>query len=127
MSPMSGSDDRPSDPPRSHAAGLPYLSQHEREGAWVVAVHGAFDSNSTPSLSAALEAGAASFSKVVVDAAGLTFADSTVLNVLLTFNRTAAARLYVARPAPPLRRVLELTGADTVLDIRPTLEDALAR
>ncbi|MER5793784.1 hypothetical protein [Streptomyces sp. NPDC001980] len=61
----------------------------------------------------------------MVDAAGITFADSTVLNVLPAFNHTAVLR--VARPGPPLARVLDPTGADTVLDVRSTVEDAVAR
>ncbi|MGW7241524.1 STAS domain-containing protein [Streptomyces sp. NPDC054804] len=124
MSSESG-EDRPPDPTTGHAASLPHLVQREQGDAWVVAVFGAFDLNSTPALSAALEAGARTHARVVVDAAGLTFADSTVLNLLLHFHRAAVLR--VARPAPALARVLELTGADTVLEVRPTVEDALAR
>ncbi|MFE3166015.1 STAS domain-containing protein [Streptomyces sp. NPDC059224] len=124
---MSSADgeDRRQDPTTAHAGSLPRVVQCEHGDAWVVAVFGAFDLNSTSALAAALEAGARTHDKVVLDAAGLTFADSTVLNLLLHFNRTAVLR--VARPAPPLARVLELTGADTVLDVRPTVEDAVAR
>ncbi|MGW7244086.1 STAS domain-containing protein [Streptomyces sp. NPDC054804] len=116
-------EDRPPDPTTAHAGSLPHVMQCEQGDAWLVTVVGAFDLDSVPVLSAALETGAR-YSKVVVDAAGLTFADSTVLNLLLHFHRTAVLR--VARPAPALARVLELTGADTVLDVRPTVEDALA-
>ncbi|MGW7421758.1 STAS domain-containing protein [Streptomyces sp. NPDC054813] len=123
MSPVSG-EARPPDPTTAHAGPLPHLMQCEQGDAWVVTVVGAFDLDSAPVLSAALGTGARTHSKVVVDAAGLTFADSTVLNLLLHFNRTAVLR--VARPAPALARVLELTGADAVLDVRPTVEDALA-
>ncbi|MEU9457105.1 STAS domain-containing protein [Streptomyces sp. NPDC048277] len=102
---------------------LPYLTQYEREGVWVVAVHGAFDFNSAPLLAAALQDAATTHKRVVVDAAGVTFADSTVLNVLLRFHQGHHLRL--ARPARQLLRVLELTGADQVLDIRAAVDDAV--
>jgi anti-anti-sigma factor len=88
-----------------------------------VAVHGAFDFDSVPLLAAALQEAATTHTIVVVDAAGVTFADSAFLNVLLNFRRSH--RLRVAGPARQLRRVLELTGADQVLDIRPTVDDAV--
>lgn len=90
----------------------------------MVAVHGAFDGNSAPILATALQDAATTHKTVVVDLAGMTFADSTLLNVLLNFHRGHQLRL--ARPAHQFRRVLELTGADQVLDIRPTVEDAIA-
>ncbi|MEU6218117.1 STAS domain-containing protein [Streptomyces sp. NPDC047022] len=104
------------------AAGQPCLTQYEQGGARVVVVHGAFDLNSVPLLAEALQGAAATHATVVVDAAALTFADSTVLNLLLNFHR--GHRLRLARPAHQLQRVLELTGADRVLDIRPTVDDA---
>ncbi|MGW2959434.1 STAS domain-containing protein [Streptomyces sp. NPDC001220] len=124
MTSVSGGEERPSDPTTTQAGALPHVMQREQGDAWVVTVVGALDLNSAPVLSAALVAGARTHSKVVVDAAGLTFADSTVLNLLLHVHRMAVLR--VARPAPALARVLELTGADAVLDVRPTVEDALA-
>ncbi|MFJ9346562.1 STAS domain-containing protein [Streptomyces sp. NPDC101237] len=124
MNSVSGGEERPPEPGTAPGGTLPRLVQREQGGAWVVAAVGAFDLNSTPTLAAALEAGARTHARVVLDATGLTFADSTVLNLLLHFHRTAVLR--VAGPAPQLARVLELTGADAVLDVRPTLEEALA-
>ncbi|MGY5049897.1 STAS domain-containing protein [Streptomyces sp. 900105755] len=100
------------------------MTEYEQEGVRVVAVHGAFDYDSAPFLAAALQDAATPHKTVVVDAAGMTFADSTLLNVLLNFHRGHGLRL--AGPAHQFRRVLELTGADQVLDIRPTVEDAVA-
>ncbi|MFD8810875.1 STAS domain-containing protein [Streptomyces sp. NPDC059627] len=122
MSSANDGETRP-DPITSHAASLPHLTHHEQQGAWVVAVHGAFDANSASLLAAALQDAATTHTTVVVDASGVTFADSTVLNVLLNFHR--GHRLRLARPAHQLQRVLELTGADKVLDIRPTVQDAI--
>ncbi|MFI6559544.1 STAS domain-containing protein [Streptomyces sp. NPDC050534] len=98
--------------------------QYERAGAWVVVAHGDYDPNSIASMQDALETAAKKHSRVVVDAAGLTFADSTFLNLLLRTHR--ATSLCVASPAPQLRRILEITGADEVLDIRATVADAVA-
>ncbi|MEU9979313.1 STAS domain-containing protein [Streptomyces sp. NPDC051014] len=123
MSSANGGDGRP-DPTTSHAAALPYLTQYEQNGVRVVVVHGAFDLNSGPVLASALQDAATTHTTVVVDAAGFTFADSTVVNVLLHFHRVH--RLRVARPAHQFLRMLEMTGADRVLDIRPTVEDATA-
>ncbi|MEV7030387.1 STAS domain-containing protein [Streptomyces sp. NPDC093272] len=124
MNSVSGGEERPLEPVTAPGGSLPRLVQREQSGAWVVAVVGAFDLTSTPALAAALEAGARSHARVVLDATGLTFADSTVLNLLLHVHRTTVLR--VAAPPPQLARVLELTGADAVLDVRPTLEEALA-
>ncbi|MFF4902897.1 STAS domain-containing protein [Streptomyces sp. NPDC001068] len=123
MSFASAGEDRP-DPTLSHASARPYLTQYEEQGVWVVVVHGAFDSNSVSLLASTLEDAAATHAMVVVDAAQMTFADSSVLNALLNFHH--GHRLRVARPAPQFRRVLEVTGADMVLDIRPTVQDAIA-
>ncbi|MFJ8158761.1 STAS domain-containing protein [Streptomyces sp. NPDC094468] len=106
----------------SPAAARPHLTQYDRAGAWVIAAHGAFDLNSVSLLVDALHDAAAARRTVVVDAAGFTFADSTVLSALLAFHRCHDLRL--ARPAHPLHRMLELTGADQVLDIQPTVDAA---
>ncbi|MFJ6709024.1 MULTISPECIES: STAS domain-containing protein [unclassified Streptomyces] len=107
----------------SRAAARPYLTQYEQGGVWVVAAYGAFDLNSVPLLVGALQEATVTHATVVVDAAGFTFADSTVLSALLAFRRCHDLRL--ARPAHNFQRVLELTGADQVLDIRPTVNDAI--
>ncbi|MGW4882948.1 STAS domain-containing protein, partial [Streptomyces sp. NPDC004262] len=109
----------------SPAAARPHLTQHEQDGAWVVTAHGALDLNSVGLLVEALQEAAVTHTRVVVDAAGITFADSTVLSALLAFQRGHDLRL--ARPAHTLQRMLELTGADQVLDIRPTVSDAVTR
>ncbi|MFD8309072.1 STAS domain-containing protein [Streptomyces sp. NPDC059690] len=97
--------------------------QYERGGAWVVVAHGAYDLHSIGQLADALETAAAKHARVVLDASGVAFADSSFLNLLLSTHRMTDLR--VAGPTPQLRRVLEMTGADTVLDIRATVDDAV--
>jgi anti-sigma B factor antagonist len=66
---------------------------------------------------------------LVADAGGTTFCGcSGVTALLLTHRRAAAAgaQLRVVVGSPSMRRILELTAADRVLDTYPTLAAALA-
>jgi anti-anti-sigma factor len=97
--------------------------QYERDGAWVVVARGTYDMSTAEPLADALHTAAVKHPRVVVDAAGVSFADSTFLNLLLEVHRHTELRL--AAPPPQLLRVLELTGADGVIAIHPDVEDAL--
>lgn len=64
---------------------------------------------------------------VVLDLAGLDFADSTVLGVLIATDRSARAMdaaLRLAGPPPFLRRMLAITSLHTVLDVFSDLTTA---
>lgn len=98
--------------------------QYEWDGAWVIVAYDEYDPYSIGPLVEALDVASSKYSKVVVDASLLTFADSTFVNLLLRVHSTTALR--VAEPAPQLQRVLQLTGADTVLDVRASVEEAAA-
>ena len=77
-------------------------------------------------LTSALDDGTA---VLVADAAGTAFCGcSGVTALLLAHHRAAAAgaQLRVVVGSPPMRRILELTAADQVLDTYPTLAAALA-
>jgi anti-anti-sigma factor len=66
---------------------------------------------------------------LVADAAATAFCGcSGVTALLLTHRRAAAAgaQLRVVVGSPPMRRILELTAADQVLNTYPTLAAALA-
>jgi anti-sigma B factor antagonist len=66
---------------------------------------------------------------VVLDATSLEFLDSSGLRVLLRGARLAAGEgtaFRLVAPRPAVRRILELSGAQRALDVRPTLSDALA-
>jgi anti-anti-sigma factor len=65
---------------------------------------------------------------LVLDLSGVTFCDSAGLGALLAAQRIAKARdtvLALACAPPPLRRILELTGADQVLTLYGTVGDAV--
>lgn len=62
--------------------------------------------------------------RVVIDMSGVEFCDSTGMNVLLAAHRVAIERggdLTLAAPRPPVRKILEVTGLQSVF----TIEDDL--
>jgi anti-anti-sigma factor len=105
-----------------HTPGRGAVVQYELGGAWVVVAHGNYDMDSIGPLADALRTAAQKHSRVVLDASGVTFADSMFLNLLLHIHPMTSLR--VAAPTPQLKRVFEITGADTVLDIRASVADA---
>lgn len=109
---------------RPHALDHAGARVYEWCGAQVVDARGFYDMSSIGPLADALVAAAAERTKVVLDASGITFADSALLNLLiLTHQRTD---LRVAAPPQQLIRLLQLTGVDTVLKVRETVEEAAA-
>lgn len=98
------------------------LHQYESCGAWVVAACGSYDMDSIPPLAEALNAAVRNHAKVVLDASGIDFADSSFLKLLLLAHQTGT--LHVAAPQEQLRRLFEITGIDTVLAVRETVNDA---
>ena len=58
--------------------------------------------------------------QIVVDMSGVEFCDSTGMNVLLAAHRTATERggqLALAAPRPSVRKILEVTGLQSVFTI----------
>ncbi|MFE7647368.1 STAS domain-containing protein [Streptomyces phaeoluteigriseus] len=108
----------------THVLDEPPLAQQAECGAWVVAARGAYDMDSIEPLADALATAARRHRKVVLDASGITFADSTLVNLLILTHQSTDLR--VAAPAHQLQRILQLTGLDTVLKIGMTVEDAVA-
>ena len=57
---------------------------------------------------------------VIIEAAGLSFLDSASMRVLVLAARALKGRhgrLVFARPQPAVARLLEITGADRLLDV----------
>ncbi|MFC9502168.1 STAS domain-containing protein [Streptomyces sp. NPDC057002] len=102
----------------------PAVRQYEWHGAWVVTVLGAYDMHSITPLADALKTAARKYPKVILDASGVTFADSTLLNLLILTHR--AGTLRVVAPSPQLQRLCEITGVDSILEVRETVDDAAA-
>ncbi|RDV50458.1 anti-sigma factor antagonist [Streptomyces sp. IB2014 011-12] len=88
----------------------------------VVAPRGEFDFESPPSLQAQIESAVAASGGVVLDASGITFADSMFLVLILTYHQQADLR--IVSPSPKLTRLFSIRGVDAVLDIYPSLDAA---
>ncbi|MCX4804129.1 STAS domain-containing protein [Streptomyces sp. NPDC058682] len=90
---------------------------------WVVAAHGELDQDTLAPLQEALASAADQHGLVVLDAGSITFGDSSFLNLLLRMHHLTTLR--IAAPGEQLRRLFALTGADTVLSLHPSVEDAV--
>ncbi|MFD3875051.1 STAS domain-containing protein [Streptomyces sp. NPDC058623] len=93
----------------------------DRDGQRVVRCAGEFDFSTLAPLQAVCDAAvtAAGVERLALDVRGITFGDSTFLNLLLTLNRAQDLRLVGPLPRQ-LARLLAVTGTDRVL----TIEDA---
>ncbi|MFJ7591695.1 STAS domain-containing protein [Streptomyces sp. NPDC097617] len=91
---------------------------------WVVTAHGELDQDTLAPLETALASAADRHRVVVLDAGSITFGDSSFLNLLLRLHHLTTLR--IAAPGEQLRRLFALTGADTVLSLHPTVEDAVS-
>nr|WP_202456243.1 STAS domain-containing protein [Streptomyces sp. SID335] len=108
----------------AHASNGPQVRQYEYRGACVIAAAGEYDMGSIAPLREMLQATVKQYSKVIIEASDVTFADSTFLNLLLLTHQSGTLRLVA--PSAQVRRLCEITGVDRVLDIRQTIEDAAA-
>ncbi|ATZ28926.1 STAS domain-containing protein [Streptomyces lavendulae] len=96
---------------------------HAAGTGWVVIARGELDQDTLPPLQEALVSAADRYPLVVLDAAGVTFGDSSFLNLLLQVHHLTTLR--IAAPGDRLRRLFALTGADTVLSVHPDVEHAV--
>ncbi|PPS70093.1 MULTISPECIES: STAS domain-containing protein [Streptomyces] len=96
--------------------------QYEWRGAGVVIARGSYDVDSITPLADALAVAARKYPKVILDASGITFADSTLLNLLILTHQ--AGTLRVVSPSAQLQRLCEITGVDTILETRESVDDA---
>ncbi|MFC5748843.1 STAS domain-containing protein [Actinomadura rugatobispora] len=105
------------------------VSTASQGGHAVVTATGELDLYTAPRLQTAL-AGLLreQLDRVVVDMSGIDFCDSTGMNVLLSAFKRLKERggtLELAAPRPAVRRILQVTGLDsvfTVIDAVPALD-----
>lgn len=90
----------------------------------VVRAQGDLDLSNLEPLANRLRAAAASSPVVILDAADITFGDSSFLRILIEVARTTELR--VAAPRPALRRLIEMVGLDAVLKLHDSVEEARA-
>lgn len=87
-----------------------------------MSVHGEIDLYTVPRLQRELASVLASSEPVrlVVDLSGVDFCDSTGVNVLLAAHRQAQEKggdLELAAPRPAVRKILQVTGLETVFTV----------
>ncbi|MFC9269125.1 STAS domain-containing protein [Streptomyces zhihengii] len=96
-------------------------------GVLVIAPHGEIDFQSVAPLEHALTAQDPA-AHLVVDMRGVTFMDSSGINVLLAAYQTLTkkgGRLSLAAPTSSVLHTLRIVGVDTLLDCHPSLDSAL--
>lgn len=94
----------------------------------VVTLPAEVDSSNSGLVQAVLAGALASTPKVVIaDGTGTSFCDCSAIAALMFIHHeaaTAGAQLRVVATSAAMRRVLELTGADLVLLLYPSLDEA---
>ncbi|MEH0516960.1 MULTISPECIES: STAS domain-containing protein [unclassified Streptomyces] len=112
-------------------AGRPELLIEERivDGVRVVSVRGEIDHDGKDRLrSALLSCDGTVPARLVVDLSGVSFMDSSGINVFVAAHHAATATdgwVRIAAAQEPVLRVLELVGVDAIIACHPTLEQAL--
>jgi anti-anti-sigma factor len=98
------------------------------DSAAVARVSGELDIASAPELTETLRSFAGTCDRVILDVSGLTFIDSTGLNLALDEHRRALAdghQFVVAGAAGGVLRALRLVGLDTVLPLAPDVDSVI--
>ncbi|MFE2492272.1 STAS domain-containing protein [Streptomyces mirabilis] len=100
------------------------------DGVLVVTVHGEIDHAVKDLLSQALlsEDGTVPPPRIVADLSGVTFMDSSGINVFINaHHRVSKAQgwLRIADAQESVARLLHLVGIDQIIDCHPTVEQAL--
>jgi anti-sigma B factor antagonist len=91
----------------------------DTSGAPVIAVSGELDMSNAARLEATIEAVvAAKPDRLIFDLSGLRFMDSAGIAVLLGAAGKVTS-IELRDPSPPVRRVVELTGLESVLSVAP--------
>jgi anti-sigma B factor antagonist len=110
------------------ASGSAYVTRLERDGAAVVAAVGEFDLAMSAQLRDELEGAVSELSPfLVLDLSLTTFLDSSGIGAVMSAAKTAAecgGWLRLVAPQPNVRRILELTQIDTVLEVCEDVEAA---
>jgi anti-anti-sigma factor len=99
-------------------------------GVLTVGVSGEVDMATAPALGQAIEGTSELTTRVIVDLSGVTFLDSSALNMLVVAKRALAGRGVELRVVSPLdravRRVFEITHLTADLSVVDSVDDARA-
>ncbi|MFB6638932.1 STAS domain-containing protein [Streptomyces chartreusis] len=97
-------------------------------GIRVVTVTGEIDQQTGEPLRHALDMSTPPGPRVVVDMSGVSFMDSTGINILIAAHQSLAEAggwLRLAAITEPVQRTIQLVGLHTYIDSRKTLDQAL--
>lgn len=90
-------------------------------------VTGELDIDNVDALEAALhDAGTQDTTPVVIDLSGVTFADSTTVNVILHGRSQLDSRLRLAAPSPFMERLIGVIGLDGAMPVYATVDEAVS-
>ncbi|MFI0999493.1 STAS domain-containing protein [Streptomyces galbus] len=105
------------------------VSRRSRDGVLIVAAHGEIDLTSCAPLAQALAVPReATAPRTVVDLSGVTFMDSTGINLLIGADQAARGAqgwLRLAAPTEAVLRTMQLVGLDSVIPSYRTVSEAL--
>ncbi len=99
------------------------------DGVQVLNPAGEIDHHTGDALRHALDVALTAHPRVVVDLGGVTFMDSSGINVLIAAHHAltqAGGWLRLAAPTDTVMRTLQIVGVDAVIDCHDTLRQALA-
>ncbi|MGQ4431345.1 MULTISPECIES: STAS domain-containing protein [unclassified Streptomyces] len=98
------------------------------DGVRVITLAGEIDAETAPALRGALDVQGAPGPRVVLDMRGVTFVDSSGINVFISAYKAltvAGGWLRLAGTTDPVMFVIKLVGLDTTLACYTTLREAL--
>ena len=108
-------------------------SESRSDGVHVVKVKGELDLNTAAQLESELERTLGKAGSVVVNLSGCEFIDSTgvalLVNAWQQLDRNGGSgngRLVLCSPNPQVRRLLDVTGVESSIDVHEDIDDALA-
>ncbi|MFF8873213.1 STAS domain-containing protein [Streptomyces massasporeus] len=114
---------------RTDRRGRLHAEHHEVDGIRVVTLRGEIDHDVQDVLGEALlTEGGAVPPRIVADLAGVTFMDSSGINVFVAAHQQVTGAdgwVRIAGAQPSVLRVLQLVGVDTLITCHPTTEQAL--
>jgi anti-anti-sigma factor len=117
--------------PPSDPVSVDPVSVESRDGIVIVHVHGDIDMSNVNVFTAALSGSDDKPRGLVVDLSAARFFDSSGLRALFqigTALQTRGGQLAIAvPPAVPLRRLLEISGADAIAGLEESVEAAIER
>lgn len=113
---------------------MPYvdlnISTRHQDNHVVVAAAGEIDLHTAPQLERELGNHLdGDATHLIVDLSSVEFCDSTGMNVLLSALRRAQEQggtVSLAGPQPPVRKVLGITGLDSVFQVRESVEEVVS-